>query len=255
MTFAVKIWLSLLLVLLAAYAAFSGWRIYDRTATALVAAPSPAEVPSNVIESTRPTGSLADLKLVDTKNEPFDFGSLKGNVWLGSFFFSSCPGPCAQMNRAIAALQEEINSDDLKFVSITVDPANDTPEHLAAYAHSFKADPARWFFLSGPFADVQHLGAEIFQVAVGPKMHTERVMLVDRASKLRGLYLTSDPTQTLALKRKIKELLAESPRAGEDAASERVAESSAAAKAEVADDSPAKAADGSAAEPSSEAQP
>ena len=38
------------------------------------------------------------------------------------------------MNRAIAALQNEQKDENLKFVSITVDPANDTPEVLGKYA-------------------------------------------------------------------------------------------------------------------------
>ena len=60
----------------------------------------------------------------------------------------------------------------------------------------------RWTFLSGPFDQVQHLGTSVFRVAVGRQIHTERVMLVDKWSNLRGLYLTSDPSQTIALKRK-----------------------------------------------------
>lgn len=245
MTLAVKIWLSLLLVLLAAYAAYSGWRVYDRTSAVRIDGQSAAEGASHAIERTRATGSLADAKLIDTQIQPFDLDSLKGKVWLASFFFSSCPGPCAQMNRAIAALQNEIKDGDLKFVSITVDPANDTPEHLAEYARAFKADPARWIFLTGPFADVQHLGAEIFQVPVGPKMHTERVMLVDRSSKLRGLYLTSDPTQTLALRRKIAELLAEALPAADGTETEPAAPA-----AQPTDQAPATAI-----ESSTEAQP
>jgi protein SCO1/2 len=200
MTLQVRIWLSLLLVSLAGYASYSGWRIYRAVGAA---------TPSRHIDRTRATGSLADVQLVDTAGAPFSLESLQGKVWLASFFFSSCPGPCAQMNRSIAGLQNEIKDDDLRFVSITVDPATDTPEVLSKYARMFGADPKRWAFLSGPFNQVQHLGAAVFQVAVGRQVHTERVILLDKWSNMRGLYLTSDPSQTIALKRKIRELLAE----------------------------------------------
>jgi hypothetical protein len=113
------------------------------------------------------------------------------------------------MNRALAELQNDDKDPHLKFVSITCDPANDTPEVLAKYARTFKADLKRWTFLSGPFESVQKLGSEAFQVPVGPKMHTERVILVDKWSNVRGLYLTSDSSQMLALKKKITKLLAE----------------------------------------------
>jgi cytochrome oxidase Cu insertion factor (SCO1/SenC/PrrC family) len=205
MTVQVKIWLSLLLSLLIAYTSYSGWRLYHRDD-----APSrTTESRSRHIDRTRAIGSVADSELVDTAGKTFSLDSLQGKVWLASFFFSSCPGPCAQMNRAIAGLQNDWKDDNLKFVSITVDPTNDTPEVLAKYARTFQADPDRWTFLSGPFAKVQALGTEAFQVPIGPKMHTERVILVDKWKNVRSMYLTSDATQMLALNRKIKELLAE----------------------------------------------
>jgi cytochrome oxidase Cu insertion factor (SCO1/SenC/PrrC family) len=205
MTSQVKIWLSLLLAVLIAYTSFSSWRFYQRSASATS---TDGRQPRH-IERTRPTGSLADTELVDTSGQPFALDALRGKVWLASFFFTSCPGPCAQMNRAIAGLQNDVKDENLKFVSVTVDPANDTPEVLAKYARGFLADPKRWIFLSGPFERVVHLGQDAFQVVVGPKMHTERVILVDKGSNVRGMYLTSDPNQMLALHRKIKELLAE----------------------------------------------
>lgn len=200
-----KMWLSLLLVSLAAYGSYAGWRVYQATMF------DRDEVVSRPrhIERTRATGSLDDAALVDTSGKPFALEALKGDVWIASFFFTACPGPCAQMNRALAELQRDEKDPHLKFVSITCDPTNDTPEVLDKYARTFQADPARWTFLSGPFESVQKLGTEAFQVPVGPKMHTERIILVDKFSNVRGLYLTSDPSQMLALKKKIKKLLVE----------------------------------------------
>jgi len=203
-TLQVKAWLSFLLVALMAYTGYSAWGWYQSAQVRRDGASKPRH-----IEQTRATGSLADAALVDTEGKPFSLDDLKGHVWLASFFFSSCPGPCAQMNREISSLQQEITDPSLKFVSITCDPANDTPEVLAKYARTFQADPARWSFLSGPFASVKKLGTEAFQVPVGPKMHTERVILIDKWSNVRGLYLTSDPTQMITLKKKIKQLTAE----------------------------------------------
>jgi cytochrome oxidase Cu insertion factor (SCO1/SenC/PrrC family) len=233
-----KVWLSLLLVALGAYGSYAGWRVYQATSSDR----------GNVvnrdrhIDRTRATGSLADAALVDTSGKPFSLDALKGDVWLASFFFTACPGPCAQMNRALAELQKDEKDPHLKFVSITCDPTNDTPEVLAKYARGFQADPARWSFLSGPFESVQKLGAEAFQVPVGPKMHTERVILVDKWSNVRGLYLTSDPSQVIALKKKIKKLLAEEtpPEVSEatDAAAGEAAPTTA-SEQPAADDAPA----------------
>ncbi|NBQ75037.1 MAG: hypothetical protein EBU14_06685, partial [Acetobacteraceae bacterium] len=40
-------------------------------------------------------------------------------------------------------------------VSVTIDPMTDTPERLAEYAKKWEADPFKWYFLTGPYADVK----------------------------------------------------------------------------------------------------
>ena len=109
---------------------------------------------------------------------------------------------------------------------------------------NFHADPQRWTFLSGPFEKVVRVAESAFQVPVGPKMHTERVILVDKASNVRGMYITSDATQMLALNRKIKQLLIETPaEAGAHAAqsADKQAADEAALTANTADGEPATA--------------
>ncbi len=234
MTSQVKVWLSLLLFAVAAYGGFSLWRVYDAAAHKESREEFSSGTGSGVIERARPTGKLDDFDLVDTAGQPFSLDSLKGKVWLASFFFSSCPGPCAQMNRAIGSLQNEIPDKNLEFVSITVDPTNDTPERLAEYARTFRADPKRWFFLSAPFPDVQRLATDVFQVTVGRQVHTERVILVDKESKVRGLYMTNDPSQMISLKRRIAKLLAAEP--GDSPASETEADEQPPAAKESATD-------------------
>jgi len=210
MTTAVKVWISVLLASLTAYGGYSIWRQVDRS-RAVASAEDKAEI-------ARPTGSLADSKLTDSNDRHFSLDSLKGDVWLASFFFTTCPGPCAQMNRSIAGLQKEFPNKDLKFVSITCDPDNDTPKVLAAYAKTFQAEPKRWIFLTGSLATVQHLGEDVFKIAVRQKEHSQRVLLVDRTMKVRGMYLLDDQAQLIALRRKLKSLLDNTaPAAEEDA--------------------------------------
>lgn len=199
MSFAVKFWLSFLLALLMAYTGFWTYRNIERSRAGFAGASKE--------NATYPTTTVTDATFTDSQDKPFKLDSLKGDVWLASFFFTSCPGPCAQMNRSIAGLQREYPNKDLKFVSMTCDPANDTPKRLAEYAKTFGAEPKRWFFLTAPFETVQHVGQDVFKVRVGAQMHTERVMLVDRDMKVRGMYLLNEPAQVIALHKKLKSLL------------------------------------------------
>ena len=56
--------------------------------------------------------------------------------------------------------------DDLRLVSISVDPEHDTPEVLARYAHGFNAHPQRWLFLTGEKAAVHRLVREGFSLGL-----------------------------------------------------------------------------------------
>src|SRR5262249_9364858 len=98
-----------------------------------------------------------------------------------------CPMMSSQMKRVQI---QTAGSPDVKLVSITVDPKNDTPPVLAEYAQHFKADPARWFFLTGDPASLNDLGLNGFKLngVDGSLAHSTRFVLVDRHRRMRGIY-------------------------------------------------------------------
>src|SRR5690554_259011 len=62
----------------------------------------------------------------------------KGKVYLVEFFFTSCPTICPIMNRNLVQLQEEFKDfEDFGIASFTIDPENDTPSVLKAYAEDY----------------------------------------------------------------------------------------------------------------------
>jgi protein SCO1/2 len=76
-----------------------------------------------------------------------------------------------------------------------VDPAYDTPEVLRAYAERYKADPERWWLLTGPPEAVSELVRGGFHLAVEPSgdqspdvVHSTRLALVDTRGQIRGYY-------------------------------------------------------------------
>lgn len=144
--------------------------------------------------------------LTDSSSQPFNGARLKGNVWLASFFFASCNGPCPRMNSLIYGLQERTYSyKGLQIVSITVDPERDTPDALASYARRYKADPERWHFLTGDRAAISALARDAFQVGEldTAQTHSTRVFLVDRAGRVRGQFPTAEKEDIDALERGI----------------------------------------------------
>ena len=99
----------------------------------------------------------------------------------------------------------------MKLVSFTVDPAHDTPPVLAKYATHFKADPARWYFLTGEIERLNELGVNAFKLnnVDGSMSHSTRFVLVDRGMSIRGYYLSGDDSFPKNLLHDIRQLQSE----------------------------------------------
>src|SRR5262249_46805856 len=83
---------------------------------------------------------------------------------------------------------------DVKLVSFTVDPAKDTPPVLLEYAKLHGATSGLWYFLTGPQPTLQMLDKDAFKLGDvnGSLQHSTRFALVDRQSRIRGYYDTSE---------------------------------------------------------------
>jgi protein SCO1/2 len=100
-------------------------------------------------------------------------------------------------------------------VSLTCDPANDTPEALAKYAERFEADPRRWKFLTGDLKLIEQVGQKTFRLPVELGVHSERGVVFDREGRLRGGYHLLQPDRVELLTKLIREVLAERRAAAE----------------------------------------
>ncbi|MCA9690782.1 MAG: SCO family protein [Myxococcales bacterium] len=146
---------------------------------------------------------VPEFSLVDQSGREVTRDSLRGQVWIGSFFFTSCPSICPKITKSMLDLQSRLQSEgvDVKLVSFTVDPDNDTPEVLARYAKTIGADLERWRFVTGPRAQMEQLVVGGFKTAMDPSKrdgdvemydiaHSTKLVLVDRDGGVRGYYDT-----------------------------------------------------------------
>ena len=96
---------------------------------------------------------FTDVELVNQDGEKVRFYSdvLKGKTIVVNAFFTTCTSVCPPMNRSMEKIQEAFGDrvgKDVFLVSLTVDPATDTPARLKEYAAKFHAGKG-WTFLTG----------------------------------------------------------------------------------------------------------
>jgi cytochrome oxidase Cu insertion factor (SCO1/SenC/PrrC family) len=107
------------------------------------------------VEHTEPglpvLGKLPEFSLVASSGRPFSQTNVAGEIWIADFVFTHCPGLCPMLSAQMAKVQGALVKQGItaQLVSFSVDPANDTPEALRAYAERFHADATRWRFVTG----------------------------------------------------------------------------------------------------------
>jgi protein SCO1/2 len=157
-------------------------------------------------------GQVPQFQLTLQTDRPFDSHSLDGHIWVANFIYTTCDGPCPMMSHQMRGIQNSTEGTPaLKLVSFTVDPAHDTPPVLAKYAALFKADPERWYFLTGEMERLNALGVNGFKLnsVDGNLSHSTRFVLVDGKRRIRGYYLSSDDGFPKTLLHDIRQLQSE----------------------------------------------
>jgi protein SCO1/2 len=155
-------------------------------------------------------GHVPSFRLIDERGVPFSSASMLGHVTVVDFIFTRCTSSCPRLTAQMAQLQKSLGrgEQDVRLVSFSVDPENDTPAVLAGYASRAGADAARWSFVTGPVDAVERavvLGFKVSaaRIAKGAAdydvVHGDWLVLVDRGGDLRGYYATAEPKEFLTL--------------------------------------------------------
>ena len=145
-------------------------------------------------------GDVPQFNLIAQDGQPFHSQVLAGKIWVADFIYTTCPGPCPRMTSQMREVQDAaLKAPDVRphvrFVSFTVDPAQDTPPVLAAYAKTHGASTEIWYFLTGPVATLQKLDRDAFKLGNidATMQHSTRFALVDGQGRIRSYYDTSEP--------------------------------------------------------------
>jgi protein SCO1/2 len=123
--------------------------------------------------------------------------SLNGCIYIANFFFTSCGSICPKMTNNLSTLQGAFkNIPQVKLVSFTVMPEKDSVATLRKYGANHQINPNKWFLLTGNKERIYKLGRQSYfsekrfglQRDSSDFLHTESMLLIDKAGRIRGIY-------------------------------------------------------------------
>lgn len=127
--------------------------------------------------------TVPDVTLVDADARPVKLRELLATdePVMVNFIFTTCSTICPVMVRVFADVPSRLGAaaKDLRMVSISIDPENDTPAQLKSYAKTLGAD-RRWSFLTGRVQDIANV-QRAFGIYSGDKMTHEPLTLIRHA--------------------------------------------------------------------------
>lgn len=144
-------------------------------------------------------GQLPEFFLVDQDGQAFTRDTMEGDIWVSAFVFTHCRNTCPRLTAHMQGLQTRLSDvQAAKFVSVSVDPRNDTPEVIKAYMTKNALDERNWRFVTGAEEAIRDVVVHGFKVPIGDEdsraagseeiMHSNSFVLVDQEAQVRGYY-------------------------------------------------------------------
>ncbi len=128
---------------------------------------------------------------------------VNGKIYVADFFFISCPTICPVMKKEMIRVFNAFKGDTaLMLLSHTIDPVHDTITLLKQYAADLGSDGKQWQFLTGERERIYEMAEKGYyatampdSTAPGGFVHSGGFILVDRLSRVRGIYDGTDAKQ------------------------------------------------------------
>lgn len=145
-----------------------------------------AEYGQQLAAETPSPRKIPDAAVVDQDGRPLSFyrDLVRGRTVAIDFIFTDCSTFCRPVTANLRAVQEQLGArigKDMMLISISVDPANDTPARLKSYAAEFDAGPG-WTFVTGSKPEVDRLLAGFGVGAHGPEDHSSLTLIGNDAT-------------------------------------------------------------------------
>jgi protein SCO1/2 len=164
------------------------------------AAATAADPPGSRVPPVLPGGALSDLAFTNELGQPVRLHDFQGQALAITFFYTRCPLPdyCPRLSKNFQEASQRLAAlpggpTNWHFLSVTFDPAFDSPPRLKAYAQSYQYTPAHWSFLTGPvdaLAALAHSAGVTWRADGDGIDHDFRTLIVDARGHLQMVFPT-----------------------------------------------------------------
>lgn len=137
---------------------------------------------------------VADFSFTNQDGKVISNKDYEGKVYIVEFFFTTCPTICPRMSKNLVDIQNNFpNNKDFGIASFTINPVNDTPEVLKAYAEQYGVTNPNWHFMTGDkdaIYDLANTGFNLYadqvEGAPGGFEHSGNFALIDKEGYIRS---------------------------------------------------------------------
>jgi protein SCO1/2 len=124
------------------------------------------------------TLNIADSPVIDQSGAPRRFYSdlVKDRVVVMNFIFTTCTTICPTMGATFSRVQRLLGDRDVSLISVSVDPATDTPQRLDAWSKKLDARPG-WTLVTGEKTEIDRLLKSLGVFTPSRETHTPTVLI------------------------------------------------------------------------------
>jgi protein SCO1/2 len=176
---------------------------------------TPYFINSKVEKTKKIKHVIARFSFEDQDGVIINNNTIKGKIHVAGFMFTSCGSICPKMTSNLSAVSETFSDDsDVLLLSYSVTPWIDNKEKLKQYKAAKNISNKNWHFLTGDKGKIYELARRSYfaEEDLGftkdstEFLHTEHIILVDRAGHIRGIYNGTLQLETEQLIKDIKTL-------------------------------------------------
>ncbi len=141
--------------------------------------------------------TIAAFQFTDQNNTSITHATFKNKIYVANFFFTACSSVCPKMMNNLLEVQKAFANDtDVLLLSHSVTPWKDSVAVLKSFANEYKINDLQWHLVTGKKSEIYELARKSYFAEEEPGftrdssefLHTEHVLLIDKKSRIRGIY-------------------------------------------------------------------